>query len=226
MPFTRDARPTRTDRRSIHCRRTALTGSVVLAAALVLTACGGSGSNTAEPAASTPAAEGAGTGTTDSTGSPATAGSSATTGAAIATGTADPTGTDAGGSGTGCAQAPATLVGNALGMSLGAPEENTSNPGTVVCTYKDGKGHSVIVRIQSDQTADGFATSKAGFSDNGMSTANLSGLGDEAYSSTLKSVVGTQVTVVARKGSREVLVTARASLAQEKGLVSTLLAAG
>ena len=62
----------------------------------------------------------------------------------------------------------------------------------------------------------GFIDGKSNFN----STTDVSGVGDEAYSSVLASYT----TLVARKGTVEIEITSKASLAAERALMLTLFA--
>jgi hypothetical protein len=75
----------------------------------------------------------------------------------------------------------------------------------------------VIIRFQIHEDHAGYMRGRAGFS----STSDVSGVGDEAYS----AVIASYTTLVARKGTVEILLTAKAALASEKSLMLILLSA-
>jgi hypothetical protein len=125
-----------------------------------------------------------------------------------------PTPTPAGVS-VGCALAPASEVSAALGISASNPI-TTTNSTVTICTYPGG----ALIRFQTGETAANFAVGKAGFGQHGESVSDVSGLGDAAYSSSLASTN----TLVALKGSIEILISSSASLAKERVLMQELLA--
>jgi hypothetical protein len=93
-----------------------------------------------------------------------------------------------------------------------------------VCQFAPGgTTGSAIVRFQGKEDAQQFATAKQIFKDSGQPVTDVTGLGDEAYSSTLGSSKIVINTIVARKGSLEVLITSQASLEQEKAFAAKLL---
>jgi hypothetical protein len=124
-----------------------------------------------------------------------------------------------------CALAPAALVNSTLGVSMGEPEE-TVNSVVTACRYASTSGSgSVTVRFQTNEDAAGFARARSGFDDSGQRTTDVPGFFDQAFSSTLGSGEFAINTIVARKGSVEILVTSHASLDKEKELVRRIFAA-
>ncbi len=119
----------------------------------------------------------------------------------------------------GCAQVPAALVKSTLGIDVSPPAEIVSNDKTE-CTYLSGvAGTTVIVRLQSGDNAEAFAIGRRGFDTSGQPTTDVPGLGDEAYRSSTEFDDVVTNTLVARKGSTEILVTAVASVDAEKALI-------
>ena len=115
----------------------------------------------------------------------------------------------------GCDLAPASLVKAQLGLTVGDPNVTTVASVTT-CAYAVGSNpFGVLIRFQVGQDHGSFATGRAGF----PSTVDVSGLGDEAYS----SVANNYSTLVARKGSNGILITSRASVAAERSLMVILL---
>ena len=110
-------------------------------------------------------------------------------------------------------------------LGLDVKEATVQNNGVVrVCQFSPaGSTGSAIVRFQGQDTAAKFATAKEIFKNSGQTPTDVTGLGDEAYSSSLSGGSITINTIVARKGSLEVLVTSQASLDQEKAFASKLL---
>jgi hypothetical protein len=122
-----------------------------------------------------------------------------------------------------CALVPASLVNTALGSDVGAPAQ-TLNGSVTVCEYNGAKAGHVIVRFQTGEDAASFATGREGFDSNGEPTKTVTGFADEAYSSTLGAGDLAVVTLVARTGPVEILVTSSASLDAEKALERQLFA--
>jgi hypothetical protein len=120
---------------------------------------------------------------------------------------------------------PASLVNSALGTDLGNPSQNGANSATV-CQYQGAKAGSVIIRVQTDDTAAGFATERATFEKTGQPTKDLAGFGDEAYTNTRHMPLNLpdMNTLVARKGQVEILITSSASIAAEQQLEQQLFA--
>jgi hypothetical protein len=110
-------------------------------------------------------------------------------------------------------------------LGLGVNEPTVNGTGAVrVCMYTPapGKSGNAIVRFQGKNDAAQFAAAKAIFKNSGQPMADMSGVGDEAYSSTLSAGNVVNNTIVARKGSLEILVTSHASLDQEKVFINGL----
>ncbi len=119
----------------------------------------------------------------------------------------------------GCDLAPASTVNAHLGVNAANPVATVNGPVTV-CMYAVGSNDSgVIVRFQSGMDHAGFIAARAGFTSSGQTTSDVGGVGDEAYSSILADFT----TLVARKGTVEILITAKASLDAERGLMLELL---
>jgi hypothetical protein len=124
-----------------------------------------------------------------------------------------------------CGAASAAVVNGALGTSVGDPVQ--SGEGTViVCTYTDTKSNlPVTVRFQKESSSKTFKTGRDAMDASGQTTTDLADAGDEAYSSSFKAggIVPELNTVVVRKGSTEVLITAVAPIEKERDLANTLL---
>jgi len=118
---------------------------------------------------------------------------------------------------------PASLVNTSLGSDVGAPAQ-TLNDSVTVCEYKGAKAGHVIVRFQTGEDAASFAAGRQGFDSNGEPTKTVTGFADEAYSSTLGTSDLAVITLVARTGPVEILVTSGASLDAEKALERQLFA--
>jgi len=129
------------------------------------------------------------------------------------------------GSSKGCDSANAATVNAALGTSYGEPAVTTQSD-VDVCTYTDNASHLTgIIRFQKNTTHQMFSIARQGMDASGQKTTDVDGVGDEAYSSTFKasSLVPELNTVVARKGSREVLITASAPINKETDLAKKFL---
>jgi hypothetical protein len=120
-----------------------------------------------------------------------------------------------------CSAAPSTLVGSALGDTLSAAQETRNGDTIVVCDYKGPKTGLVKLRIQTDSSADAFAVDKKGFTTQSMKTVDET-FADEAFSNVVGSGQYQVTTLVARHGTVEILIAAKATVAQEKGLLSQL----
>jgi hypothetical protein len=122
----------------------------------------------------------------------------------------------------GCAVAPASLVSSTLGVQVSEPSEIT-NASVTACTYLSGGGGStVIVRYQTEENATTFAAGRHGFEESGQATTAVTGFMDEAYSSSSEFGDAVTNTLVARKGSVEILVTAVAPIDAEKALIQKI----
>lgn len=91
------------------------------------------------------------------------------------------------------------------------------------CSYGSPDGIAAVHFIILAGLAD-FEPLKVGMSAGGQKVDDISGLGDQAFSSVLSLPGGkAQSTIGARKGTFAVIVTSRASLDKEKALVAQLL---
>jgi hypothetical protein len=120
----------------------------------------------------------------------------------------------------GCDLAPASTVKAHLGVQAAEPRATTNGPVTVCAYAVGGNENGVIVRFQTGFSHSAFLTGRDGFTQSGQPTADVAGVGDEAYSSALADFN----TLVARKGTVEILITAEASVDAERGLMLELLA--
>jgi hypothetical protein len=123
-----------------------------------------------------------------------------------------------------CDLAPASLVNSTLGTNVGAPTVQTLD-NVVVCTYTATSGiGTVIIRIQTDRQPADFVTARGQSDAQGIATTDLPGFEDKAYTSQIKALDIVTNTVVALKGTVEILVTSKASFDQEKALETALFA--
>jgi hypothetical protein len=121
-----------------------------------------------------------------------------------------------------CDLAPPAMVNAALGTNVGAPA--AQNLGTIaVCRYSPSSGTgAVVVRVQTDMSAATFAQSRQVSDANGLPTSDLPGFEDQAYTSTLTAGSHTVNTVVALKGTVQVLISSPASFDAEKALATQI----
>ena len=145
---------------------------------------------------------------------------SALPGAAAAAGPSVPAG-----AGPACTVATAALVGAKLGFGLTGPNVDRG-PAATICTYDNpaNRAQSATVQITTGATAAGFAQTRGGFATHGETVSDVAGLGDEAYSATLSVANVTNTTLVARKGSTEVLITTTAPADRVPSLMMAVLA--
>lgn len=116
----------------------------------------------------------------------------------------------------GCNLVPGSLVTAQLGIAVGNPRATTTALVTT-CMYTVGSNPSgIIIRFQTHEDHAGFIDGKSNFN----STTDVSGVGDEAYSSVLASYTA----LVARKGTVEIEITSKAALAKERSLMLALFA--
>jgi hypothetical protein len=117
-----------------------------------------------------------------------------------------------------CDLAPASLVNSTLGTNVGSPAAQTLGD-VVVCTYAPTSGiGTVILRVQNDRAPADFTTARGQSDAQGIKTTDLPGFEDKAYTSTISAASITTNTVVALKGTVEILVSSPASFDQEKAL--------
>ena len=120
----------------------------------------------------------------------------------------------------------AAEVNAALGTSVGGPSINKANPPVSVCTYSGGNPpQTVIVQFHDGQDAVGFGTERNGFNNQNQPTTDLSGFGDEAFTSVLSANNRTVVTLVVRKADVEVLISAPTPLPTVEALMEQILSA-
>lgn len=124
-----------------------------------------------------------------------------------------------------CTIATAALVGGKLGFPLTGPNVDRG-PAATICTYDNpaNQAQSATVQITAGATPASFAKGRTGFAGHGEVVADVTGLGDQAYSATLAVANVTNTTLVARKGTNEVLITTTAPAAAVPGLMTAILA--
>lgn len=120
-----------------------------------------------------------------------------------------------------CAQAPATVVGAALRLSLGKQVSTLEGP-VSVCAYL-GK-YMVMVRYQTGESAREFRQSQQSLTSLHQSVRAVTGVGDQAYFASVGTAHGASNTLAALSGTVAVFVTAPRPLASERSLMKHLLA--
>jgi hypothetical protein len=124
-----------------------------------------------------------------------------------------------------CDLVPAALVNGALGTDLGAPSQSDA-PNAVACQFKGAKAGAAEIRIATGQTASAFAAERTTFDSSGQATKAYAGFGDQAFTSTQKMPLGLPDvnTLVALKGSVEILVSSSATITAEQALEEQVFA--
>jgi hypothetical protein len=127
--------------------------------------------------------------------------------------------------GPACTVATAALVNEKLGFGVAGPNIDRGGAATV-CTYDNlsDRSQAVTVQVQTQATPDSFAKGREGFATHGEPVTAVPGLGDEAYSASLSVANLTNSTLVARRGSVEVLVTATVPANRLPPLMTAILA--
>lgn len=118
-----------------------------------------------------------------------------------------------------CDKAPDSTVGSALGFEV-TPAQEADQPPVSVCTYplKSGQG-VVVLRFQTEVDSARFGEIRRGFTG---ATSDLAGYHDEAFTATTGSGDGALTSLAARRGSTAIVVTAPATLDQEKALLDAV----
>ena len=124
-----------------------------------------------------------------------------------------------------CTIATAALVSDKLGFTLTGPNVDRG-PAATICTYDNpsNQAQSATVQLTTGATAASFATGRTGFASHRETVAAVPGLGDEAYLATLSVANITNTTLVARKGTNEVLITTTAPADRVPALMAAILA--
>jgi hypothetical protein len=126
--------------------------------------------------------------------------------------------------GTRCALITPATIHSDLGSTVARPIAGV-NRSTTLCTYRASDlAQSVLIRYDSTATTTSFDQERALFRSKGDLVGKINGLGDEAYY-VVATAGGKHVnTVVARRGSEQVLVTGTTgSLTQFEVLASAAL---
>src|SRR5215217_4311957 len=96
---------------------------------------------------------------------------------------------------------PAATVNSSLGVKVREPKK-TVNGIVILCNYAPtvATAGDVLVRFQTAENEAAFRVGRDGFQSSGQKTTDLPDLGDEAFSSSLRSGTLSVNTVAARKG--------------------------
>ncbi len=112
--------------------------------------------------------------------------------------------------GTPCALVTASHINTAMGTTVTSPTASVHGSVTL-CSYQASDlGKSVIISYDSNSSSSKFAKNRAVLRTQGDKLGKILGLGDEAYYAVATSKGTTVNTVVARRGSHQVLVTSTA----------------
>jgi len=111
-----------------------------------------------------------------------------------------------------------------VGVTVAIPGTSVHGKSTL-CTYKAANlGQSIVIGYNSGATATSFAQNRTALRSRGDQLGKILGLGDEAYYAVAHTGGTTVTTVVARKGSEQVLVTGTATLTELETLAEQALA--
>jgi hypothetical protein len=127
-------------------------------------------------------------------------------------------------SSTRCRLVTPAQIGAELGVDVAGPSASVHGT-TTICTYTAANlSDSVIIGYDSAATTRSFTTDRAGLRRRGDKVGKILGLGDEAFYAVATTGGTTVTTVVARKGSEQVLVTGTATLTELETLAERALA--
>jgi hypothetical protein len=123
-----------------------------------------------------------------------------------------------------CTLASAAVIKSTLGVDVQEPTQSADDT-LITCTYAPAAdGRTVLVRFTTDSDASVFARGRQQFDSGGQPTSDVPGVLDGAYTSSTEFGDVVTNTLVARKGSVEMQVTAVATVDAEKTLVTKVLA--
>lgn len=151
--------------------------------------------------------------------------SGAANGASQSQGSAAGSGSASASKGPSCALMSLAEVSAALGLTDLQKPTTTVNDIVTLCQYPAGNNPAkVLIRYQTPTTPSEFMLGKDGFGQNGLSTMDVAGLGDAAYSSTLGSGSIEVNSVVFLGKMTEVEISAPVSLDKVEALARAILA--
>jgi hypothetical protein len=124
-----------------------------------------------------------------------------------------------------CGKASAAVVKSTLGFTVTEPQESFDET-EIECTYRPvGNGNALVVKFRTGQDAASFTRIRHESDNTGKPTMDVDGVGDQAYATSDEFGDMVSNTLVARKGSVQMLVTAPAPIDQEKAFVKAVFAA-
>ena len=124
---------------------------------------------------------------------------------------------------TACALISSPVVSSSMGTTVGVPKSVVKGPVTV-CTYRAiNPSKSVVIRYDIASSQSAFTADESVLETHHQAISAVTGLGDEAYSTSVSTGQGAVNTVVARQNSLEVLVTGTAPLSNTLDLVQAIL---
>jgi hypothetical protein len=124
---------------------------------------------------------------------------------------------------TACALISPAQVKQTMGSTVGTPTAQVKGSVTT-CTYKAAVlSRSVIIGYDTAATATSFTQDRAQIQSRQGPTSTVSGLGDQAYSSSATSGKETVNTVVTLQGSLQTIVTGTSTLAQVQSMAERIL---
>lgn len=123
-----------------------------------------------------------------------------------------------------CNVAPADEMGATLGHTgLAVPVSKTTN-GVLVCSYASGSNQNAVILRMRETTAEGVEVTRKSFEDLGITTVDIPGLGQKAFSASDSTGALVSNTVVAWDGEFEVQIsTTGSSVAAIQTMVATIL---
>lgn len=125
-------------------------------------------------------------------------------------------GTAAAAAGPSCNLASPARVKSALGLTVKSPSVTRNGPVTV-CLFASAP--PLLVRFETNETAALFAIGRKSFAQHSEPTKTVSGLGSQAYSSS----IGSTNTIVALTNKTELLITGNEPLAKLVALAKLIL---
>jgi hypothetical protein len=123
-------------------------------------------------------------------------------------------------SATYCSRVPSSLIQSTLGLAVGKQQPVIEGP-VAVCAYA-GK-YEVLVRYQINENAAQFSQDKKSMASLHQTVATVNGLGDGAFSATMRASSPVSNTLAARKGAVGIFITSPASVTSERALMTILL---
>jgi hypothetical protein len=124
---------------------------------------------------------------------------------------------------TACALISPAQVKQTMGSTVATPKAQVDGSVTT-CTYQAAdRSRSVIIGYDTAATSTSFADDRSQIQSRQGPTTTISGLGNQAYSSSAKTGQETVNTVVTLQGSLQTIVTGTSTLAQVKSMAEEIL---